>query len=161
MAEGDLAPAPSLVHGSATLTYVTDTGRVTRPRNFADASIEALLPTPSGFSSLPGVGAADGTFTIANVPDGDYYLRINQAYFWMHERSIDLSRANLGRPDAVTPTSDLTVSLDNVTNLQAWADGDTLEFFSAGANIYFDGLQDKLTPALTASATALTGGVSF
>src|SRR6185436_19269472 len=69
------------VTGIARDTWISSTTRQTLPSDLHTGPIEALVDNGSGgFAALPGSYAPDGTFTIPNVPVGEYIL---------HARSVD------------------------------------------------------------------------
>lgn len=99
-----------------------------------DAEIAAL--TDSG-AELPATLPGDGTFTIAGVPAGPYWLRIvapdlGTVFIRTSGRELALDTTVLGRPDVVTGIAGSGILLDT-TGMAAWAEGDQLQIFSANA----------------------------
>jgi hypothetical protein len=70
----------------------------------AAGSVTAYVPNGSGgFSKIAGTGNSDGTFTIAGVPAGNYWLAVGAYYYnWTSQSDPVLTGAQIGRPDTVS-----------------------------------------------------------
>src|SRR5262249_51809857 len=111
-----------------------------------------------GFAALDGKGHVDGTFTIENVPSGDFYLgyTVNadgvptRNLIVTSKRAFDLGVVLLGRPDAFPfpKSATLMVSTDG---LDAWQSGDYLMLFDLNGGMVA-GEQPPMPP---------TGATSF
>jgi hypothetical protein len=129
----------STVTGTVVDLYATDQGDVNVPLGPDKVEIAALVPVAGGgFMTIPAVVLPDGTFTIAGVPAGPYYVSYlskkdaSQEFVVTSERILDLGHVNLGRPtvgSATMPTS-LTI---NATGLSPWHTDDRIQIFSSGA----------------------------
>ena len=133
------ASGTRVVTGVGETTWISATTRVSEPIDFTAQPLEALVSNGAGgFVSLPGVagtGSAAGTFTIADVPVGEYILHSGTEYLVTTSNTPDLGAMLGGRPDSqrpqLTQNDVLTIS---ATGLNAWQDGDSLELFSTEAN---------------------------
>jgi len=153
----DAAPpdaATRTVTGVITLRHVTLDGEVVVPLDLSQAEIEALMPPD--FTSYPGAGQADGTFSIPGVPTGTYYLKIGRVYTVRSSDTIDHSWDLLGRSDAVEATISPTNLVFDVANLADWQEGDELQMFSAGSGTSGFRLYDGATNPPQVGDTALT-----
>lgn len=161
----DLAPpdqesSQDGVSGTALTTYVTDSGEVSRPRDLSATAVAALVPAGAGLRVIEGQGRADGSFAIAAVPAGTYYLRVGTTYVVTAERSLDLGREVLGRPEQRAPSPGTALALD-VKGLSPWAADDAVELFSSNANAYIYDAAALGAPAPMAGATQLALRVPF
>ncbi len=110
------APAPPAsatrtVTVSSFTTYIVPSGTTTVPDDLSAVKLAALVPDGSGgFTTIAGVGSSDGTATIADVPQGTYYLAVpaynlvspakgTVAYYVTASDTFDLSIDTLGSPD--------------------------------------------------------------
>ena len=120
-----LSPSGS-VNGTAIDTWVSATGDQSVPEDLTQTYIGAAYQTGSAWTNVVGVGNADGTFSIAAIPAGNYWLVLNSGAYWTQASNLDLGQNFLGRPDGVLPSSSTTLTM-NLTNLDAWDADDTLE----------------------------------
>lgn len=156
---------PRTVTGTESVTHVyfnsmglaTD---VVHP-DLTGVAITVLVPEGNSFAApIAGVGAANGTFTVSNVPSGPYYLNVGDSeyensYFVTSEDAVDLSYYVLGRDDASPATLPTPLTL-NATNLSSWINADRLELVSAGANaIGLDLTANSVVNPPTTGATSL------
>jgi cysteine-rich repeat protein len=170
---GDFTTAPTdpdTVTGTSTISYILFDGQVqTGPEDLSKYVIKAYVPDGLGhFEILDGVGRADGTFEIPDVPEGaTYYLYLLYPQipnhpapiprFWVTDaRTLDLGYHIVGRIDGVEATRASTVSLD-ATNLAPWTDGDILVVDSYNNGSEFYPLENLVTNGPQAGATSLTG----
>jgi hypothetical protein len=129
---------PTDVTGTLADTYLVKGGQVTRAPDPAKVDLAALVPEQDGsLRVIPAQVKADGSFTIPGVPQGTYYLRRGGPdgrfdYLITSERSIDLGRVFLGRPDVTFATKPTPVTID-ATGLSPWAETDSLWLYSAEA----------------------------
>jgi cysteine-rich repeat protein len=92
------------------------------PTDLTSTTIQAVISDTSatGFHISPGIGLADGTFTITDVPDGtEYMLQLGSTYYVTDQQVID---AHSERSDRCTPaptsadaSTPVTFSLSNMT----------------------------------------------
>jgi hypothetical protein len=144
-------PTPRTVTGTQFLTRVLPNATTTTPVDLTALNPQVLLEDGT---IIPGTGTPDGTFTIPDVPGGTYMLQVGTNYYVTDADYIDLSSAVSGREDVAVPTTPASITL-NLTNLDSWQDLDYLEAYSAGADVWYFGLNQEGTP-ITAGATALT-----
>jgi hypothetical protein len=124
------------VTGTIVDTYITETGDVTQVNTAV--TLVALAPAGSGFTMIPGTVAADGSFTIPDVPAGTFYLGLQSGgqisnFVVTDQRTLDLGRVYAGRPDTTPITTTPTSLVLNLTGMNPWQDTDALEIFSHGA----------------------------
>ncbi len=118
-----------------------DGGAIVVPMDLSSVTLGAWVPTPDGLSYnwRPGSGQASGTFLIPNVESTPYLLQLGSAYVWATSRTVDLSRADLGRPDAQLEPEATQLSLQ-LNGLSPWQANDDLQLHAANAGIgYFSG----------------------
>jgi hypothetical protein len=120
-----------VIHGQQIVTWRLQGGALYAlvPSDLTSVPISAVVPTGGDFLTLPGVGAVDGSFTIAKVPAGHYWLQFGNDYFWTGKSQVDLGFDCLGRPEAAWAQA-LTRHL-NVAGLNPWQNTDYLEWYSA------------------------------
>lgn len=141
------------VTGTRVIHYVTDTGDVDVASDLRSASISAFTGSGAAMVEWPGVGRADGTFEIPDVPPGPYVLAFNSAYVVSSARHLDLGQYLLGRPNAgriVTPTE---ITFD-CRSIEPWTANSQLTAYSS--NSYASG--SALVPMAPASGAT---GVTF
>jgi hypothetical protein len=136
---------PRTITGAYTTTYRTDDGSsttVAAPQP-AGSSIAALVASPGsqagpGYRVFPGTLLADGSFTIPNVPGGDYLLSVTGAAgTTLFEQSADMvgfSTVLSARPDLAYVSQTTAVTL-NVTNLSPYRPGSSFWIYSSQANV--------------------------
>lgn len=135
----DAAP-PGTITGSSIATYVTPTGEMDVPDDLSTTTIAALVPDGAGgFTTYPGTGNADGTFSIPDVPSGvTYYLQAGDYFYLVTDlREIDLGYAVTGRPGVEYAQTSPTNAVLNVDGMNAWTLPDQLNFFSHNANALY------------------------
>jgi hypothetical protein len=150
------APVPvRTVTGALNQTRITASGDMTVPVDLSHAPIEVLVP-PS-FTSISGSGHADGTFSIAAVPEGAYYLVLGSRYLVLTADTVDLSFPVLGRPGvghAAAPTN----LIFDVTALAAWQSADELQIVSPSTGTMAYAIESGTSAgAPTVGATSLSG----
>jgi hypothetical protein len=148
------------------------------------AAVTALLVPDSsaaGYTSFPVTVAADGTFSVANVPSGAYFIQVDQTIKVIHSAAVertlyratssnpDLTLFVHGRADRTTTTSVLTPLQINVTGLSPLADLAAAAFPSSSQvfltvpqiSIFNFGLQNLLTPKPQPGDTSLNGSIKY
>ena len=133
-----LSPAGTIA-GVGVVTYVTDSGTTQRPDDATQFTIAAFAPDGrGGFSTLAGSGLPNGTYTIANVPAGHYWLQ-NGAhnYIWTSRSAVDTGHDTLGMPDRRYPTLSTTMDLF-LTGLNPWQSGDEQQLYVLNTNSWRD-----------------------
>src|SRR5439155_5695935 len=123
------------ISGTGAVHYFTEASTsetASSPIDFSTSAVEALVPDGSGgFQSYPGTGAS-GTFSVPNVPPGQYMLRVGNTYVVTDVNAVDLGNSANGRPTAAAVTQNSLVNV-GVGNLEPWRSGDFLEFYAPGA----------------------------
>lgn len=149
------------VHGKFVLRYFPDSGEVDLPKDLTKSILDARVAE----RVYPGVGFADGTFSIANVPPGQFMLRVNDTYIDGAVDGVTLSTSIAGRPDADRSDDLSTVIKLDLQNLApltlaipssphfAW---DAFSIQSTNAGCSWSSLDFQLTPKPALGATSLT-----
>ncbi|MGE0872203.1 MAG: fibronectin type III domain-containing protein [Kofleriaceae bacterium] len=121
---------PQSVSGSILIGWVNQAGMEERPSNATPADMAAIVPRSDGGFDVRPVSAihSDGRFTVDGVPDGPYYLRYVNDFFYTTRRELDIGWTKIGRPTAGRITQPTPVTF-NVTGLKSWQ-GDAIDFFS-------------------------------
>lgn len=126
------------VSGSAMTTYISATSRVSLPTPYFTAPAALVADGAGGVRSIQGVagtGPAAGTFTITDVPVGEYLLNVGGDYRVTDSSSPNLSVRVGGRPASeLTPLTSGTILDVTLSNLAPWQATDWLEFFSTETN---------------------------
>jgi cysteine-rich repeat protein len=126
--EGDAPPPPNTVIGRSFYRCVAATGTADLPIDQSATIIQALLPdltAPTGYRVVDGLGMADGTFRIDNVPDGlEYILKLGKRYFVTSAHVIDdhVEIAQRCSPPPAPATSPTNVMFA-VTGMQPFLNG--------------------------------------
>src|SRR6202035_3932355 len=100
-----------IIRGTAIDTYLTATGNVTQPEDLSNAYIGASFLNGNTWTTVQGVGLADGSFAITGVPIGNYLLAIVSGGYWTSASDLDLGQDFLGRPDAVNASNGTSLGL--------------------------------------------------
>lgn len=125
------------VSGVSKITYHSDVATDTIPEDLTGHAIDAYVVDDTGVHVYPGTGAADGTFTIPDVPARDYYLRIrtpehptraNQIWH-LDGHDVDLSTDRLGKRAAPTLDGAAPIKL-TATAMRKFLSLDRLDLYS-------------------------------
>lgn len=130
---GDVrAQAPAVQRRTVTglnsfLFHSATTGTTQQPVDLSTTIVEALAPNGAGgFEVIPATARrADGTYTIAGVPEGPHWVRLGTRYVWTDQPFIDWSFDFFGRADVTFPVNP-TQLIVNAGNLAPWQTNDTL-----------------------------------
>jgi hypothetical protein len=130
---GDLrAQAPAVQRRTVTglntfLFHSATTGTTQQPVDLTATVIEAIAPNGAGgFEIVPATAKrADGTYTIAGVPEGPHWVRLGTRYVWTDQAFVDWSVDFFGRADVAFPANPTRLVV-NAGNLAAWQTNDTL-----------------------------------
>jgi hypothetical protein len=128
-----------IIQGSQVQSYIVESGAVSnKPVDLTSAQIAAYVPTGSTYlAPLPGTGLADGSFTIPNVPAGGFYIKLNDAFYWTTQNTIDLGWDALGRMDAQQAVNPPVLSLNVASPLPLlWHLSDELQVYTANLSFY-------------------------
>ena len=140
------------VTGVANQIFIKDNGPVNVPFDLTQATIEAFVATgDGGVQRYPGVGTAQGTFSIADVPPGEYLLHFKpqqaprDTFYTTTAHVLDMSGYFAGRPDVVPAGANTTVTISG-TNLEAWnSNASDLQITSSNAGVWAFNLQRSAT----------------
>ena len=125
------------IRGTAIDTYLTATGNVTQPEDLSNAYIGVSFQNGGAWTTVQGVGLADGSFTVTGVPTGSYWLAIASGGYWTSASDLDLGQDFLGRPDAVAASRGTSLGL-NFAGLSPFADDDELDITNPNLGQDFD-----------------------
>jgi hypothetical protein len=100
--------------------WTADGSSVNVPRDLTGVYVGALVPQQDGtVTQIHGAGLANGTFTIPNVPAGNYWLVFdNVEYYWTDSSSFDHGSDYIGRPQDPNQVVNTTFAF-NLTGLNA------------------------------------------
>ncbi|MDX2013749.1 MAG: hypothetical protein SFW67_26375 [Myxococcaceae bacterium] len=110
---------PADVEGSCTQTWYTEIDGGARPCEFGMSVPQAIVFEDAGVLTISATVRPDGTFTLPNVPQGLYYLRVGTSWFGTTERRLSLDFESLGRVDTALAAANTRLQL-SVTNLSPW-----------------------------------------
>lgn len=137
-----------VIHGQQIVTWHKSDGTtVSIPNDLTQVPISAVVATANGFTTISGAGATDGTFTVARVPGGAYFLLFYDEVFSLSKSSVDLSFDRSGRPDVAVATS-LTRHYQ-MGNLDPWQISDDITLYSRDLDTIVWQLGETLNPADT------------
>jgi hypothetical protein len=153
--------APSVatrtVTGHQILHLGTPSGITDLPNDLSHATVAVMVPPD--FKTIYGYGGADGTFSVPDVPVGEYYFVAGTHYFVASGDTLDLDFNLVGRADATFVSSPTNLTF-NVTGMTAWQDGDEIEIYSPqSGTLGFDLEAYATTGAPAPSDTSLNGMV--
>ena len=136
------ASHPKDVKGTRIIRTITNSGEIPSPQDLTGVIISALVPDGmGGFTTIPGTGLTNGTFSIPQVPKEEFWLRFGNSYVWTDEHKLDLDTFAYGRPDAVPATLSTLLSF-NVTGLTPFAATDILQWYATNVNSEYGYLGD-------------------
>jgi hypothetical protein len=122
------APAggsPSAVTGTSVDLYVAAQGEVRIPAPPEENKRAALIVKADGtVTTLRGTAGADGSFSILDVPQGTYFLRLDDGedsgfFLLTSRRMFTFGGRYLGRPDAAKATGPTPLHID-LDGLEPW-----------------------------------------
>jgi hypothetical protein len=131
-------------------------------------SVKVVIPAAGGDTVLVGSGAADGTFSVPNVPTGSFILVVDSSvdndpplYLYTAQRSgIEIGRYYMGRSDATLTTDPSWIAFNPaVTNLTAWGTDDQLQMMVANNGGFGDLTYTTIQNPPAVGATTL--GMTF
>ncbi|AKJ00955.1 Branched-chain amino acid ABC transporter, amino acid-binding protein [Archangium gephyra] len=130
--------AGSAVTGERHLLYVQGERTVIPvPDDLSSVTIGAWVPTPDGlgYAWRAGSGQTNGTFSVPDVaPGSSYLLRFGRDYLWTDKRSVELSRAAVGRPGVELEPEGTQLQLQ-LAGLSPWTALDDLQLHSPTAGL--------------------------
>jgi hypothetical protein len=147
------------VNITAVATYWTPSGSVNVPQQWPTGVNypAALVPQSDGsLLRLQGAANSDGSFSIPNVPGGNYWLEINpNANYWTTASDFDDGYDVIGRPPATTATQSTTKFTSSISGINASTTGG--DFFLTQTD-----LANSFSPAfgsIPANSTTFTSSV--
>jgi hypothetical protein len=147
------------VRGSQIVSFVRPANVITNvPRDLSQLEVAAIVSDGNGeFQTFPGIGNADGTFAIQNVPRGAYTLKVGTSYTVTSADAVDLGFVDLGRPDKTPVVDTATTGFNlNVTGMAPWADGNLLSAYAPDANAWWFFFDQAVATAPSNNQTTLT-----
>ncbi len=131
---------PDDVEGACTQTWVSDVDAGARPCAFGTNPPTAMvISEDGGVLSISSAVRADGTFTLANVPMGPYFVKVGTTWLETSERRISLSFESLGRVDGALAGASTTLTV-NATGMTAWdSQSHFMSLYSSNAGIAMEG----------------------
>ncbi len=150
--------------GTGVITWVSDTGNQATNADYSTSAFAALDPN-NGFAAIGGVGNANGTFSIPNVPaTGTLYVKVDRNYFVVDGRpTFDLGYDLMGRSDYAPATISPTNLTFSISNMASWQSGDGIGFFSIGAGAawnWIDSSGATNPPGVGATTLNMTGDMT-
>jgi hypothetical protein len=124
--------APSDVTGTMVYRYYSESAPVDQPVNLQGVQVEAFVWNAGSWTTYPGFGKSDGSFTVPAVPAGLFMLDVGGAYLYTTAHTLDLGGEVSGRRGAVMTTGGAAVA-GAIQNLLPWQTNDTVEWFDANA----------------------------
>jgi len=124
---------------------------VPEDRTSVPSTISAVL---ADGSTVPGTyHQASGDFSIANVPEGYYWLQFGGDYLWTNQGTVSLDAIRSGRRSRVA-ASGATTLVFNILDMEAWKGTDYLALYDWNSNTYVEPWESG-NPV--AGSTALAG----
>jgi hypothetical protein len=124
--------APSDVTGTMVYRYYSESAPVDVPVDLQGVQVEAYVWNAGSWTTYPGVGKADGSFTVPLVPAGLFMLDVGGAYVYTTAHKLDLGGEISGRHGAVMSTGGAAIA-GAIQNLAPWQTDDLVEWFDANA----------------------------
>jgi hypothetical protein len=131
-ARGEDLPATRTVKGTRIGHYTN--GAV--PVDLSTTTIAAYIPSGSGYTVITGTGTSSGTFTIANVPTGFFWLQFGTNYLWTSNSTVDADFYSGNRSDVVAADPSTTLFTFDLANLNSWQSTDALETVCTNNNSF-------------------------
>lgn len=145
------------ITGTATFITTDEAGTATRfPIGLHDTLVHAQFTDGDGWDVREGISRADGTFSITDAPDGDYWLDLydvataQRNLLWTNADVLAIDQLGAGRGDAVTASPGTTLTFGPIDGLDTVQDIDSLELSSGNLGFGFN-----MYGALTADTTTL------
>ncbi len=116
------------IYGSQIDNYWGANGKTTKADDLSGYTFSAVLPNGD---TITGTGNSNGTFTIAGVPGGNFWLRFIDpsgfsSNFWTNSSTFDLGADYTGRDmSAVTCDGSTELDLTNLTGLDSLSTDDS------------------------------------
>jgi hypothetical protein len=148
---GDADSGPGAVTGTLVNTYYgEDNVPVKQPMSLQGFAVNAYVWSGSAWVTYAGSGDASGSFTIPNVPLGDFMLDVGGLLVFSSARVLDLGRELSGRPSGTLAFGASVAG--TVANLDPWQSFDALQWYCPNAA----GSAANPSPTPAVGATSLT-----
>lgn len=149
-------PAPHRdITGTATYITTDEAGTATRfPIGLHDTIVRAEFPDGDGWDIREGISRADGTFSIAGAPEGDYWFDLydvpttTRNLLWTNADAIAIDQLGAGRGDAVNASGGTTLTFGPIDGLDTVQDTDGIDLSSGNLGLGFD-MYGALAPDTT------------
>jgi hypothetical protein len=160
MPDDEPPPPPPTSHreikGTATFITTDESGTSTGfPLDLHDTIVRAVgVSDGDGWDIRAGISRADGTFSIAGAPEGDYWLDIydvpstSRNLLWTNADVIAIDQLGAGRGDAARSSPETTITFDPIDGMDTVQDYDGLELSIGNLGIGLN-LWGALTPDTT------------
>jgi hypothetical protein len=136
---------PDDVEGTCVQSWYTEFDAGTRPCQFGTSTPTAVVVLDAGVLTIPATVRPDSSFTLANVPQGLYFLRVGTTWFGTTERRLSLDFETLGRADGALASMTTSLQL-SVSNLAPWDEQfHFISLYSPGAGATLEAF-DQTTP---------------
>ncbi|MDP1915457.1 MAG: hypothetical protein Q8L14_04365 [Myxococcales bacterium] len=147
---------PDDVEGTCTQSWSSDLDGGTRPCPFGSSPPTAMvISEDGGVLTISAALRADGSFNLANVPMGPYFVKVGTTWLKTTERRISLSYESLGRIDGAMAGASTTLTV-NATGMTAWnSTNHFMSLYSSNAGVAMEAF------SLYTASTPFGGETSF
>jgi hypothetical protein len=132
------------VEVTCTQRWYTESDAGAVPCNFGSSAPQAVVLGDAGVTTFTPTVRPDGSFTLANVPRGLFFLRIGTAWYGTRERQLSLDYETLGRVDTALAGANTRLVL-SAFNLVSWDEqAHFANLFSPGAGVAVEAFDQRL-----------------
>ncbi|MBL8939868.1 MAG: hypothetical protein JNM69_35260 [Archangium sp.] len=157
VASNDLQGSFQFIHG-----WDGDGGRSAIGASFDRANVGVWYSDAGTPDYVRGVGNADGTFIVRDVPAGEVTLRVERTYFVTTQRRVDFQNFLGSRLTGAEPATAETTLRLTIRNLEPYASGRNamLLFFTQNSG-GFSNIEAFVRPAVAAGATTIESDLNW
>lgn len=137
-----------------------DGGRTATIATFNRAAIGVWYRDGGTFDFVRGIGNADGTFVVRDVPAGEVTLQLDKRYFVTTARRINFDSFTGGRLDAPKATAESLLRL-TMRGLEPVGPKNTSGFFFTQQTGLLTNLENAATPVTAAGATSIESDLDW